>query len=96
MAGAQEEARRYISRKRRFYTVLVIYVALVVLWFLIDVLTGSDWWFYWPTLGAGVIVAIIGIAMFGFSGLFGAGWEKRQMDRYMERRGDSDEDQPQG
>jgi 2TM domain len=90
MAGARDEARRYVRRKRTFYTIVVVYLALVVLWFLIDVLTGSDdWWFYWPTLGAGLIVAIIGVAMFGVSGLFGGNWEKRQMDRYLERHGDS-------
>jgi 2TM domain len=50
MAGTRDEARRYVRRKRIFYTAVVVYLALVVLWFLIDVLTGSDdWWFYWPT-----------------------------------------------
>lgn len=64
--------------------------ALVVLWFLIDVLTGTDdWWFYWPMLGAGVIMAIIGIALFGISGLFGRDWERRQVDRYLQRQGDT-------
>jgi putative flippase GtrA len=98
MAGARDDAPRYVQRKRAFYTVLVVYLALVVLWFLIDVLTGSDdWWFYWPTLGAGIIVAIIGIAMFGVSGLFSRDWERRQVDRYLERHGDStDEERGQG
>ncbi len=44
MVGARDEARRYVHRKRTFYTVLVVYLALVVLWFLIDVLSGSDDW----------------------------------------------------
>ncbi len=45
---------------------------------------------------AGVIVAIIGIFMFGISGLFGGGWEWRQMDRYLQWHGDStDEGQGQ-
>jgi 2TM domain len=92
MDSAPEEARRWVRRKRTFYTVLVVYLALVVLWFLIDVLTGTeDWWFYWPTLGAGVIVAIIGISMFGVGGLFGEDWERRQMERYRDRhRGPDD------
>jgi 2TM domain len=92
MDPAREEARRWVRRKRTFYTAIVIYLALVVLWFLIDVLTGTDdWWFYWPTLGAGVIVAIIGISMFGVSGLFGEDWERRQTERYMDRhRGPDD------
>jgi TctA family transporter len=77
-----------LQRKRRFYTVLVVYLALNLLWFAIDLLTGTDdLWFYWPVLGAGLIVAVIGIAMFGLGGLFGADWEQRQVDRYLERRG---------
>jgi TctA family transporter len=94
MADPREEARRHVRRKRVFYTVLVVYLALVVLWFLIDVLTGSeDWWFYWPTLGSGIIVAIIGISMFGIGGLFGGAWERRQMDKYLRRHGDSPDEE---
>jgi 2TM domain len=88
MDPSLEEARRWVRRKRVFYTVLLVYLALVVFWFLIDVLTGADdWWFYWPTLGAGLVVAIVGITMFGIGGLFGPNWERRQMDRYLQQRG---------
>ena len=91
MDDRREAARRFVRRKRRFYTVLVVYLALSVLWFAIDMLTGTDdLWFYWPVLGAGVIVAVIGIAVFGISGLFPADWERRQTDKYLERRGPGD------
>jgi hypothetical protein len=87
MDNRQEEARRFVQRKRRFYTILIVYLALSLLWFTLDMLTGTDdLWFYWPVLGAGLIVAVIGIAMFGIGGLFPAGWERRQVDRYLERR----------
>jgi hypothetical protein len=36
--------------------------------------------------GAGVIVAVIGIAMFGVSGLFGSEWEGRQVAKFLERQ----------
>jgi 2TM domain len=81
----REEARRWVRRKRTFYRIVVVYLALSVLWFTIDVLTGSDLWFYWPMLGAGLIAVIVGLFMFGFSGLFGADWERRQMDKYLDR-----------
>jgi len=88
MDDRRDEARRWVRRKRRFYTILGIYLALSLLWFTIDMLTGTDdLWFYWPMLGAGLIVAVIGIAMFGIGGLFGGDWERRQVDRYLERRG---------
>ena len=88
MDDRREEARRFVRRKRRFYTILIVYLALSLLWFIIDMLTGTDdLWFYWPVLGAGLIVAVIGIAMFGIGGLLGGDWERRQVDRYLERRG---------
>ena len=91
MDDRREEARRFVQRKRRFYTILVVYLALSLLWFTIDMLTGTDdLWFYWPVLGAGVIVAVIGIAMFGLGGLFGGDWEQRQVDKYLERRGEGE------
>jgi 2TM domain len=86
----EEEARRWVRRKRRFYTIVVTYLALCALWFIIDVLTGTDdWWFFWPVFGAGVIVAVIGLTTFGVSGLFGSEWEGRQVARYLERQGPS-------
>ena len=88
MDDAREAARRLVRRKRTFLTILVVYLALSVLWLAIDLLTGGDdLWFYWPMLGAGVIVALTGIAMFGLGGLFGQDWERRQIDRYLQRRG---------
>lgn len=98
MDARREEARRWVRRKRTFYTLLIVYLSLVALWFVIDLLTGTDdWWFYWPTLGAGVFVAIIGIAMFGVSGLFGGDWERSQTERYLERHRDpQDEERGRG
>jgi 2TM domain len=87
----EEEARRWVQRKRRFYTIVVTYLALCALWFIIDVLTGTDdWWFFWPVFGAGVIVAVIGLTTFGVGGLFGSEWEGRQVARYLERQGPSE------
>ena len=90
MDDRQQAARRFVQRKRRFYTILVVYLALSLLWFAIDLLTGDDLWFYWPMLGAGLIVAVIGIALFGIGGLFPADWEQRQVDKYLKRRGPRD------
>jgi two-component system, LytTR family, sensor kinase len=91
MDEVREEARRWVRRKGTFYRIVVVYGALCVLWFSIDMLTGTDdVWFYWPVLGAGFIVVLIGIAMFGVTGLFGSDWERRQVDKYMERRSPTD------
>jgi hypothetical protein len=85
------EALRWVRKKRIFYTILGIYVVLSLMWFSIDMADGTEnLWFYWPMLGTGIGVAITGVALFGIGGLFGTDWEKRQVDRYLERHGGSD------
>jgi 2TM domain len=85
---AREEARRYVRRKRILYTVVAIWLALSLMWFAIDMLDdSSSLWFYWPMLGTGIGVAITAIVLLGMGGLFGVNWERRQMDRYLRRRG---------
>ena len=70
---ALEDARRYVRRKRIFVTVLGIWLALSLMWFLIDLSDdSSSYWFYWPMLGTGIAVAITGIILLGIGGLFGA------------------------
>jgi uncharacterized membrane protein YccC len=54
-----EEARRYVRRKRILFTIIGIWLALCLMWFVIDLLDdSSSWWFYWPMLGTGIGVAI--------------------------------------
>jgi 2TM domain-containing protein len=84
---AREDARRYVRRKRIFYTVLGIWLTLSLMWFVIDITDdSSSWWFYWPMLGTGIGVAITGIVLLGIGGLFGANWERREIDKYLRRR----------
>ena len=83
-----QEARRHVRRKRIFYTVLGVWIALSVMWFVIDMTDdSSSVWFYWPMLGTGIAVAITGIVLLGIGGLFGADWERREIDKYLRRRG---------
>lgn len=58
------------------------------MWFAIDMLDdSSSLWFYWPMLGTGIGVAITAIVLLGIGGLFGVDWERREMERYLRRRG---------
>ena len=81
------EARRHVRRKRIFYAVFGVWIALSVMWFAIDMADdSSSFWFYWPMLGSGIAVAITGIVLLGIGGLFGADWERREIDKYLHRR----------
>jgi 2TM domain len=83
-----EDARRYVRRKRIFYSVLGIWLALSLMWFAIDMLDdSSSTWFYWPMLGTGLGVAVTGIVLLGLGGVFGLDWERREIERYVRRRG---------
>jgi 2TM domain len=85
---ALEDARRYVRRKRIFFVVFGIWIALSLMWFLIDMRDdSSSVWFYWPMLGTGIGVAITGVVLLGVGGLFGADWERREIDKYLRRRG---------
>lgn len=87
-SAAREEARRHVRRKRILYTVVGIWMTLSLMWFTIDLLDdSSSYWFYWPMLGTGIGVAITAIVLLGMGGLFGVEWERREMDRYLRRRG---------
>jgi len=92
-AEALDEARRYVRRKRILYTAIGIWVALSLMWFAIDMLDdGTDsLWFYWPMLGTGIPLVVIAIGLLGIGGLFGAEWERREMERYLRRRESSSE-----
>ena len=93
--AAPEDARRHVRRKRIFYSVLGIWVALSLMWFFIDLADdSSSYWFYWPMLGTGIAVAITGIVLLGVGGLFGADWEQREVDKYLRRRGNAPGGQP--
>ena len=81
-----EEARKHVRRKRILYTILGIWIALSLMWFAIDIADDStSFWFYWPMLGTGIAVAISGIALGGVGGLFGAAWERREIEKYLGR-----------
>jgi hypothetical protein len=87
--GVRAEARRWVRRKQIFATIVAIYLSLSLMWFAIDMLDDSTgFWFYWPMLGTGLAVAATGIGMFGLGGLFGAGWERREIDKYLQRHSD--------
>ena len=62
------------------------------MWFLIDLSDdSSSFWFYWPMLGTGIAVAITGVVLLGVGGLFGADWERREIDKYLRREGRPDD-----
>ena len=87
----RDEARRWVRRKRIFYTIVGIYLSLSLMWFAIDLLDDSSgYWFYWPMLGTGLGVLLTGVVLGGVGGLFGKDWESRQVEKYLGEHGDQE------
>ena len=82
---AVERARRKLARIKGFYTHLTIYCIVIGALFLINYLTHSGWWFYWPALGWGIGLALHAVGVFGTDALFGEGWEERKLRELTER-----------
>jgi 2TM domain len=82
----REEAHRWVRRKRILFTIIGVYLVLSAMWFTIDMADGTeDIWFYWPMFGTGLGVAVAAVFLLGVGGVLGSDWDRRQVDRYMER-----------
>lgn len=57
-AEAVAEARQ--KRKQRFQASMMTFVIVNIFLFSIDLLTGGGWWFYWPLLSWGMLMALQG------------------------------------
>ena len=89
MDQAQDQQRYERARKRAkelkdFYTHAIVYVLVNIGLFLINLLTGGGWWFYWPLIGWGVGLGVHALSVYGFSGAFGQDWEERKTRQLME------------
>jgi hypothetical protein len=87
MDEARQEARRYVRRKQILDMIVGTWLALSLMWLVIDLTDdSSSLWFYWPMLGTGIGVALTAIILLGIGGLFGGDWERREVDKYLQRR----------
>ena len=81
---AEEWARKQAKEQRDFYAHLATYAGVMLLLFIIDLLSGDGWWFFWPMLGWGIGVVVHGITVFG-ENRFGPAWEERKAQQLMQR-----------
>jgi hypothetical protein len=71
------------------------FLALCILWFSIDLRDdSSSFWFYWPMQGTGIGVVIMGVVLLGIGGILGSDWERREVDKYLRRKGNEQHGQP--
>src|SRR5687767_12722443 len=80
----EEWARKQAKEQRDFYANLASYAVVMVLLFVIDLLSGGSWWFFWPMLGWGVGIVMHAASVFG-ENRFGPAWEDRKTQQLLER-----------
>lgn len=82
----EREALEYVRDIKGFYSHLAMYLifvpAMVIASFFYN---NGDPWYIWPVLGWGVGVAAHGLVVFEKFTLFGADWEKRQVEKRLQR-----------
>jgi hypothetical protein len=84
-----DEEQRYKQAKARvealkgFYIHLAVYLMVNAGLFVINLLTGGGWWFYWPLLGWGIGLAAHAMAVFVIGDALGPGWEEQKIRQYM-------------
>jgi len=79
-------ARRRVEEIRGFYEHLVIYIAVNLILFGINMLFSPDaLWFYWVTFFWGIGLVIHGFSVYVEGRIFGREWEERKIREYMER-----------
>jgi hypothetical protein len=79
-----QRAKQRVDRLKAFYWNLAVYVAVNVFLFIVDVLTGDGWWFYWVTVFWGLGVVIQAVTVFGPFGAMTRDWENRKIQQYMD------------
>lgn len=72
---------------KSFYSNVIIYLIVVALLFVINYATYSSYiWAWWPALGWGIGIINHGLNAFEVFNLFGARWEKRQIEKRLGRK----------
>jgi hypothetical protein len=78
---ARARARARVAELQAFYIHLVVYLAVNVGLFAIDVIgDGSLDWAFWPALGWGIGLAAHALVTFRSIPAIGAGWRERKIE----------------
>ena len=87
ITAEEEKAIVYVRDIKGFYTHLVIYLVVIGILTALNLIRRPDHiWVTWPAIGWGIGVLMHGLNVFEIINLFGPRWEKRQIDKRLNRR----------
>jgi transcriptional regulator with XRE-family HTH domain len=82
----EEQAIIYVRDIKGFYTHLIIYIAVVGSLFALNIIRASNhFWAIWPAIGWGIGVIFHALNVYEVFNLFGVDWEKRQINKRLNR-----------
>lgn len=83
-----KDAKYRVRKLRHFYGHLTTYVVVIAFLHIVNLLTSSHYWAFWPALGWGIAIALHAIKTTQFFDFFGADWEERQIQKIMQKKVD--------
>ena len=87
LSAPEQQALEYVRDIKGFYHHVIWYVAVniaLAVWNLID--SPDNLWFLWCALGWGAGLVAHGLAVFEVVNLFGPQWERREVEKRLERQ----------
>ena len=82
----EREALEYVRDIKGFYSHLIVYLISITAMVIASFFLKTSYpWYIWPALGWGMGVAAHGLSVFEVYSLFGADWEKRQVENRLRR-----------
>ena len=87
MSDEEQTVIDQVRAIKGFYSHLITYVLVIALLSVINYVTSPDYmWVFWPALGWGIGIINHGLTAFEVVSLFGAQWEKRQIEKRLGRK----------
>ena len=77
----QRHAYERAEELKGFFTHFGIYLIVILGLLLIDIVTGAEWWFFFPAIAWGVAIAIHGLNV-GVGRVFDDGWIQRKVSSW--------------
>ncbi len=86
MSDAEVRAYRDVRKLRGFYMHLFQYVVVIGVLAVINASSPGRWWVQWPAMGWGIGIVAHGLSIWRHNPLFGAEWERRQIEKRLGRK----------
>ncbi len=86
LTSDEQWAYQKVRQIKQFYVKLFVFAAVISLLFVVNLVTTPEtWWVHWVFLGWGAGLIIRGLKTFDVIPPLGVEWEKRQLEKYLNK-----------